>query len=69
MHLRLANAEYYRERLKYDIDASQKFCEVWGAEGRNFDMRRLFDCICVLEKLQFLPQRTINFRNFNDLAS
>ena len=59
-HLQEANIDYHRDGLKYVVEASLKSCEAWGRSGgRKYDMRRLFRSLCVLEKQQFLPLRTL----------
>ena len=57
--LQNANIEYHSDGLKYVVEASLKSCEAWGRSGgRNYDMRRLFCSLCILEKQQFLPEST-----------
>ena len=59
-HLQGMNAEYHADGLKYVVQASLKLCEVWGRAGeRDFDMRRLFRSLCVLEKQQSIPESTL----------
>ena len=59
-HLQEANIDYHRDGLKYVVEASLKSCEAWGRSGgRKYDMSRLFRSLCVLEKQQFLPVRTL----------
>ena len=59
-HLQGANVEYHADGLKYVIEASLQLCAVWGSSGgRNYDLRRLFRSLCILEKQQLIPESTL----------
>ena len=59
-YLQYANIDYHRDGQKYVVEASLKSCEAWGRSGgRNYDMKRLFRSLCILEKQNFLPKSTL----------
>ena len=55
-----ANVEYRADGVKYVIEASLQLYDVWcGRWGRNYDMRRLFRSLCILENQLLIPESTL----------
>ena len=59
-HMQEPNLEYHPDGLIYVAEASLAICAEWGrSNGRKYEMRLLFESLCILEKQEAIPESTL----------